>query len=121
MRGTPELVERAVFEVPADVGTVSDVQIAGEPILFGGQLAERITVKLSAKQRSGPASPTGRSRSLPVPAPTAGNPWMVSSTTIGAEAPLGTVPDLRVSPGGRRLARPPAPRATPTPTWSRAS
>jgi hypothetical protein len=46
VRGRPGLIERAVFEVPATHGTVSDVKIAGEPIRYGGQLAERMTVKL---------------------------------------------------------------------------
>ena len=40
------MIERAVFEVPSTYGTVSDVRIAGEPIRYGGQLAERMTVKL---------------------------------------------------------------------------
>ncbi|MFN2569479.1 MAG: hypothetical protein ABR564_07750 [Candidatus Dormibacteria bacterium] len=43
------LIERAVFEVPAGEGfTVSDLRIAGEPILFGGQISERITMNLVA-------------------------------------------------------------------------
>lgn len=47
LRGTPDLIERAVFEVPSDEGlTVSDLRIGGVPITHGGQLAEHITVKL---------------------------------------------------------------------------
>jgi hypothetical protein len=47
IRGTGELIERAVFEVPASEGlTISDLRIGGEPIRSGGQLAERMTVKL---------------------------------------------------------------------------
>jgi hypothetical protein len=43
------LIERAVFEVPAgESHTVSDVTIAGEPIRWGGQIAERITMNLVA-------------------------------------------------------------------------
>jgi hypothetical protein len=48
-----ELIEHAVFEVPGDdqvagrpALTVGDLLIAGEPIVHGGQVAERITVAL---------------------------------------------------------------------------
>ncbi len=48
VRGEPGLIERAVFEVPAEEGfTVSDVRIGGVPIVHGGQLAEHMTVKLA--------------------------------------------------------------------------
>ncbi|HET7436303.1 MAG TPA: hypothetical protein VFN10_16455 [Thermoanaerobaculia bacterium] len=41
------LIERAVFEVPKSEGyVVGDITIAGERIRFGGQLAERVKVKL---------------------------------------------------------------------------
>ncbi|HEX8067382.1 MAG TPA: hypothetical protein VF520_12755 [Thermoleophilaceae bacterium] len=47
VRGRPGLIERAVFEVPAEEGfAVSDVRIGGVPIVHGGQLAEHMTVKL---------------------------------------------------------------------------
>jgi hypothetical protein len=49
LRGDAEqqLIERAVFEAPAGEGlTVSDLSIGGRPIEFGGQLAQRMTVKL---------------------------------------------------------------------------
>jgi hypothetical protein len=49
LRGDAEkkLIERAVFEVPRGEGcTVSDLNIGGVPIRFGGQLAQLITVKL---------------------------------------------------------------------------
>jgi hypothetical protein len=41
------MIERLVVEVPPETGyTISDVTIAGEPIRYGGQIAECITVKL---------------------------------------------------------------------------
>jgi hypothetical protein len=49
LRGDAEqqLIERAVFEAPAGEGlTVSDLRVGGRPIEFGGQLAQRMTVKL---------------------------------------------------------------------------
>jgi hypothetical protein len=47
VRGLPGMVERMVVEVPASRGfDVGDLTIAGEPIRFGGQIAECITVKL---------------------------------------------------------------------------
>jgi hypothetical protein len=50
VRGTFPRALRAVFELPAaEVGaghTVSDVKIGGQPLRFGGQLAERITMHL---------------------------------------------------------------------------
>jgi hypothetical protein len=47
VRGSPGMIERLVVEPPADSGvSLSDFTIAGEPILYGGQIAECITVKL---------------------------------------------------------------------------
>jgi hypothetical protein len=47
-RGTPEKALRAVYEVPAEKGfTVSDITIDDQPILFGGQIADFITIKLT--------------------------------------------------------------------------
>jgi hypothetical protein len=47
LRGSPGLIERAVFEVPNRLGfRVSDITIGGVPITVGGQIAEHITVKL---------------------------------------------------------------------------
>ena len=45
-RGTPGMIERLVIEVPSGGGTVGDLTIGGEPIIYGGQIAECITVKL---------------------------------------------------------------------------
>jgi hypothetical protein len=46
VRGQPRMIERLVIEVPGDEYDVSDIRIGGEPLLFGGQIAECITVKL---------------------------------------------------------------------------
>jgi len=47
MRGTPGMIERLVVEVPENRGfSVGEITINGVPILFGGQIAECITVKL---------------------------------------------------------------------------
>ena len=47
VRGTPGMIERLVVEAPTGRGfDVSDLTIAGEPVRFGGQIAECITVKL---------------------------------------------------------------------------
>jgi hypothetical protein len=46
VRGQPRLIERLVVEVPGGEFSVSDIRIGGTPVVFGGQLAECITVKL---------------------------------------------------------------------------
>jgi hypothetical protein len=47
VRGAPRLIERLVVEVPTETGlTLSDLTLGGQPLRFGGQLAECITVKL---------------------------------------------------------------------------
>ena len=46
-RGLPGMIERMVVEVPSGRGfDVGDLTIAGDPIRYGGQIAECITVKL---------------------------------------------------------------------------
>ena len=57
IRGAAGMIVRAVYEVPAgELGpdgqqlTVSDLQIAGAEIKFGGQLAERIKMKFVARR-----------------------------------------------------------------------
>jgi hypothetical protein len=51
VRGTPGQALRAVYELPPAIAasglTVSDVKIGGKPIEFGGQIAEKITMKLT--------------------------------------------------------------------------
>jgi hypothetical protein len=47
IRGMPGMIERLEIEVPAERGfCVGDLRIGGEPIAYGGQIAECITVKL---------------------------------------------------------------------------
>jgi hypothetical protein len=47
VRGTPQLGLRAVYEVPADKGfVVGDITINGNPIEFGAQIADFITIKI---------------------------------------------------------------------------
>jgi hypothetical protein len=93
LRGEPGYIERAVFEVPPDVGrTVSDIKIAGESIRFGGQLAERITVKLvavaaiQAGRTTTPSSFTRRAQALD------SNRSMVSSVGASEPVSLGQIP-----------------------------
>lgn len=48
LRGVDGFPVRAVYEVPSDAGfTVSDVTIGGEPIRFGAQIVDHITVRLT--------------------------------------------------------------------------
>jgi hypothetical protein len=48
LRGNPNAIVRARFEVPKSEGfVVSDILIGGEPITYAGQIAEHITVKLT--------------------------------------------------------------------------
>jgi len=48
VRGSAGMVVRAIFEVPASEGfAVGDITIEGQPIEFGGQIAEHITMKLT--------------------------------------------------------------------------
>ncbi len=49
VRGRAGMMERIVVEVPRKTGlTISDLRIGGEPVRYGGQLAECITIKLLA-------------------------------------------------------------------------
>jgi len=58
-RGDAEHVMRAVFEVPPERGyTVSDLEIQGQPIRFGSQVAERVQVRLQALAQPGNHNPT---------------------------------------------------------------
>ena len=62
VRGTEEKPVRAVYEVPPDMGfTVSDVTIEGEPIRYGAQIADFVTIKLT-----GVATRFGRSTVAPM-------------------------------------------------------
>jgi hypothetical protein len=46
VRGQDQLIERLVVKSPTDEFDVSDLRIGGVPVVFGGQIAECITVKL---------------------------------------------------------------------------
>lgn len=47
VRGSPRMIERMVVEVPPETGrTLADLVIGGDPVRYGGQIAECITVKL---------------------------------------------------------------------------
>jgi hypothetical protein len=52
LRGSPGQALRAAYELPPELATtgltVSDVTVGGAPIEFGGQIAQRITMKLDA-------------------------------------------------------------------------
>ncbi|MEW1914216.1 hypothetical protein AB0442_38350 [Kitasatospora sp. NPDC085895] len=61
LRGDDTHPVRAVYEVPADRGfTVGDVTVNGKPIRFGAQIADFITIKLTAV-----ACRLGQSTTLP--------------------------------------------------------
>jgi hypothetical protein len=62
VRGSEGFIEHAIFEVPADAGfAVGDLRIGGAPIVHGGQLAERMAMKIT-----GSASQPGRFSNAPV-------------------------------------------------------
>jgi hypothetical protein len=126
-RGKPGMIERAVFTVPASEGTVSDVRIAGEPICYGGQLAERMTVKLvgvadiGATFRNRPAHFLLQAYVEPA------NRSMVRSADVGSDLHIGAIPVSNypesvigasaMAPAAAHTARPRLPRP---PHWSRA-
>lgn len=52
-RGRPGMIERAVFEVPKGMKfAVGDLRAGGRPILWGGQIAEHINIKLVGQASS---------------------------------------------------------------------
>jgi hypothetical protein len=46
IRGSPGMIERLVVQAPGSGVDVSGLRIGGEPVFYGGQIAECITVKL---------------------------------------------------------------------------
>ncbi len=129
VRGRPGMIERAVFEVPSKYGTVSDIRIAGEPIQYGGQLAERMTVKLIGLAAVGANFSNAPAR-LPFDAYVEpANPAMVNAVQHGDRLPDGAIPvfDYAESVTGTRAVNPPgrdgAPAHPPVSRrayWSRA-
>lgn len=78
VRGTPGNGLRAVFEVPPAKGyAVSDIKIGGVAIQFGGQIAEKITVKLTGIA-SAPNIVNNNARSCAGGAPLPGCPAVLS-------------------------------------------
>jgi hypothetical protein len=104
---------------------VSDLSIGGEPIRFGGQLAEHMTIKIVGLAAVG-AGFTNRPSGLPFRAcADAENPSMVFSVGADEACPAGSIPvfdyaeaitSARVT--GRR--RPPRPLPPPR-RWTRSS
>ena len=130
VRGKPGMIERAVFEVPAQEGTVSDLKIAGEPIRFGGQLAECMTVKLVGLAALG-AEFHNRPARFPERAfARAENTCLVGSVHVRDDLPFGTVPVFdypeaisaaRALPDVRAAVSTEPPPPHPKPRWSRAA
>jgi hypothetical protein len=93
LRGTPGLIERAVFEVPDRVGyRVSDLTIGGIPISVGGQLVEHMTIKLV-----GLVAQAGRFANVPAPVVStcsadAANTNFLYYQALGTEPPPGRIP-----------------------------
>jgi hypothetical protein len=62
--GTGSTIVRAIYAVPASKGyTVSDIKIGSEPILFGGQIAEDMKMRLGAL--AGPIASIAAPRAVP--------------------------------------------------------
>jgi hypothetical protein len=71
VRGTANMIERLEVAMPEGSGfTLSDITIGGEPLRYGGQIAECITIKLT-----GAASLFGKVKNN-VPAPPEGMCWI---------------------------------------------
>jgi hypothetical protein len=91
-RGRPGMIERLEVEVPAERGfTISEIEIGGVPIRYGGQVAECITVKLTgqavlSKMKPVPVSCDGACCIDPAQAVDLGR-----SVRTGQPAPVGTV------------------------------
>jgi hypothetical protein len=121
-RGTAKLIERAVFAVPTDVGTVSDIMIGGEPIRYGGQLAERMTVKLVGRAALGAGHTNCPAQFACHAYVRPSNPAMVlTAATDQSEYPPGILPvfDYRPAISSSRTAAPPGSESDTAPTASR--
>lgn len=91
VRGQDRLIERLVVEVPTDEFDISDIRIGGFPVIFGGQIAECITVKLI-----GVAAALGSAHIGPIKLPDVGYVDPANAREIFAGGrrgvPVGTVP-----------------------------
>jgi Dyp-type peroxidase family len=109
VRGSPRMVERLLIEVPINTGlTLSDLTIGGQPLRYGGQLAECITVKLvGAAARLGKITdnaPTGcQYRGMLDP----NQPSELVLSDIRAPLPPGYVPAFELEGGNSAEHRPP--------------
>jgi len=99
VRGAPGLVERAVFEVPEGKGfRVGDLTIGGEPIVWGGQLSEHMTMKII-----GSASQPGHFRNTPLRCEKGvcaeqGNPAFLHYRPLGSACGAGLLPAFDYAP-----------------------
>lgn len=92
VRGTPAKALRAVYEVPAAKGfAVGDITINGQPIEFGAQIADFITIKLT-----GLATRIGKSTVEPLHG---------CVRSAGAARPQGLISDAAALSPTRRPAR----------------
>ncbi len=87
-RGAEGTTVRAVYEVTGHDYAVGDITILGQPIRFGGQIAEHITMRLT-----GLAHHIGRSTATPRPCP---------ADRGGAPGPMDVAQILTAPPAGRR-------------------
>jgi hypothetical protein len=97
VRGSLDFIERLEVEVPAERGfTLSEVTIGGQPIRFGGQIAECITVKLVAAAilPANPGRPTPIRWSRHAYIDPAFPIQFRRSIKIGTATPTGSVPAL---------------------------
>jgi len=111
VRGRPGMIERLTVEVPAERGfTVGDITIGGVPIRYGGQIAERITVKLIGAAagfgtvKNAPIACAGRCCMDPANPLSAGRP-----IPFGTPTPPGTI-DAFQGEGGLRGPQPASPQ-----------
>jgi hypothetical protein len=108
VRGEPGRIERLVVEVPPETGRMlGDLTIGGEPLLYGGQIAECITVKLVGgacdlkSTRNGLADCRAQGCVVPSDARSLVSP----PPSVGAPLPLGVIPAFGSPHPGLAVAR----------------
>ena len=80
VRGTPEFTLRVVFEAPAGSSELlGDVRIGGRPVQFGGQIAEKLRVRIRGIAR--PASAPAPRLTCGGSAASAGNEALIAART----------------------------------------
>jgi hypothetical protein len=112
VRGESRLIERLVVEVPGGEHDVSDIWIGGAPVIYGGQIAECITVKLTGAAAALNSVQNGR---LTLPQAGFVDPANAREVFVPSRsgAPPGTVPAFAYEAGEvtkalRLMRRPPA-------------